>query len=469
MNIAEILDALAQSDDEKKELNERFKDILDEVPSVIVDNPVTVKPRGVVVWTHAMTTREDANEIVRKNDPLLVIAEKQIEDLPCYVCPSSYRAWLKICKKKLDSFSGLKKIVVTGSCGKTTVKDLIYAVLSEEAVSLKNFKSVNGWRGIALAVMGAPEGLKYYVTEMGLSKPNNAFVPLSEAVEPDICVITNIGDAHFENFKSKEQILEQKLLCAKAMPEETGCLILNYDDPIIMSHEYRHKVITVSLNNDKADYYAKDINLENGISFIAVCKDREIPIQMNIYGEHNVFNAMVAVTIGDMMGIKDESIQNALSSYQTEGMRQNVMDGTAANGTHQKLIVDCFNASSGSMMSALEVLKSMKNPEKTRKIAVLGDMVSAGSLSEDAHTEVGRTVVEMGFDVCVGFGEKIKYATDYVQENGSAVSRYFNDVQECADYLNGLVAEGDVVLFKGSRALKMEDIIAKVYNLKLKI
>lgn len=467
MDVADIISAVATNDEEFEQLSAMLKGKLEIIPSCITDNPSALKKGGVFIWAHLAKEAKGSVSIVRDKKPILVISEEQIADLPCFICEAPHRAWLRICNRKLKLYKDLKKIVVTGSVGKTTVKDIIYSVINEAGPSIKNHESVNGWRGITLAVTAAPSNLQYYVTEMGLNQPNNAFVSLSEAIEPDICVLTNIGDAHFENFKSKEQILEQKYLCAHAMSEETGTLIINYDDPIIMAGEYRHKTITVSMTDPKADYHAEDIEVSDGLSFVAVSKGRRMPVHMEIMGEHNIFNALVAIAVGDKLGIDEKLILKGLEGYQTSGMRQNIVDETSVNGTKQKLLIDCYNASSASMRSSMTMLRDIKIPEGAKRIAVLGDMVSAGKLTEEAHTDVGKYAIEMNLDVVIGFGEHTAYATDYIRNNSDIQTEQFTDAAECAKYLKTIIGEGDSILFKGSRAMKMEDIITKVYRIHL--
>lgn len=465
LTLQDIISAIAQNNMEYEELCKMCSGNLDSLPSIVCDTVSKMKPGCVVVWGNLL--KDEHIEVVRKFNPLLIISEKQIADYPCYVCESSYKAWLRICHMKLQKYENLSKVVVTGSVGKTTVKDIIYSVMNAAGPAIKNEASVNGWRGIALAVSEATPELKYYVNEFGLQRPNSSFKVLSETIEPDVCVLTNIGDAHLENFKSKEHILEHKMKCADSMSVSEGVLVLNYDDPVIMGATYKHKYVTVSNTNAEADYYATDISMTDGINFVAVCKGRKVPIHLNIIGEHNIFNALVAVAVGDILGIKDDAIRQGISEYTTDGLRQNIVDTVSRKGTKQKLIVDCYNASSDSMRSSLKLLRGMDIPSGSKRIAVLGDMVSAGVLTEEVHREIGELARELGIDVVVGYGQHTRFSTDCLKGLENIVSAQFANEADIVKFLDSIISEGDVVLFKGSRVMKMENIITKLYDIEL--
>lgn len=426
-------------DDEKlfQEASVRFKDIMNKNVARISEN-INLCQNGVY-----FKFRTDPDTITVT--PMLAVSDKEIPGVPTLIAPDSRAAWVDVCSYILKE-DGTRAVAVTGSIGKTTVKDIIYSVLKTAGNAIRNQGSLNGERGLCTAVSSANNKIEYFSCEMGLNSPSNHFTVMSKAIEPEVCIITNIGSCHIENFRDKAHILECKLKCAEHMSEENGLLLLNADDELLMSTEYRHKVKTFAVESQKADYYCTDVKLNNSsVDFTAVCPDRTIQIRLNVPGKHNVYGALAAIAVADKFGIDDKLIVQGLASFRTSGIRQNVYT------VHDNITVinDCYGASPEANTVAFNLLDSMEyDPATQRKIALLGHISRMGRLSEQVHRELGKKLAGYGFDIVVTYGGKSHIFTDEVNAAGGT-AYHFYDTAEFVAFVKSILRPGDIVLCKG--------------------
>lgn len=349
----------------------------------------------------------------------------------------------------------LSGIAVTGSVGKTTTKELIYQVLSQESETAKNPGSSNGKYGFAKGFSKVTPNTKYFIMEMGLSHPRPVFEPISKALYPDICVITNIGTAHIENFENQDEILKYKLYCAKHMSKESGCLIINGDDKILMGHSYEFKIVTYGIENSNVDYCAKDIVCTTKtVDFSVLCRGTERKFHLNIPGRHNVYAALCAIAVADLRGISYKKICKGLSLYQTSGLRQNIV---YVNG--QKRIIDCFNANKESMISAIDMLSLMDVKDNGRKVCVFGDMLALGKYTEEHHSYIGEYIAKKEIDVLITYGRYARYAANTAIKMGRKHVYSFLEKEDICQFLQYYLKSNDVVLFKASHDTHMDEII----------
>ncbi len=426
--------------DDKKLLAQacvRFKDILDKNVYRIADNINACKD-GVY-----FRFREEPDPV--KIPPMLAICDKEIPGVPTLVIPYSRAAWLDVCAYILEK-DKTRSVAITGSIGKTTVKDIIYTVLKTAGNTIRNLGSVNGDRGLCRAVSAADKRISFLSCEMGLNRPDNHFPEMSKAILPEVCIITNIGSCHIENFRDKAHILECKLKCADYMPEDTGLLLLNADDELLMDFSYRHKVKTFAIKSKTADYHCENVRLNNSsIDFTAVCPDRRLEVHLNVPGEHNIYGALAAIATAEKLGISDELILKGLASFKTGGIRQNVYT------VHDNITVinDCYGASPEANIVAFDMLKSMRYDRKTqRKIALLGHISRMGRLSEQVHHDLGKKLADYGFDIIVTYGGKSSIFTDEVKAAGGT-AYHFYDTAEFVAFVKSILRPNDIVLCKG--------------------
>lgn len=343
---------------------------------------------------------------------------------------------------------------VTGSVGKTTTKQFIAAVMASKYNTHKTDGNFNNEIGLPITMLRMPCDTEALVLEMGMSFKGE-ISRLSKIAEPDIAVITNVGSSHIENFGNREGIRDAKMEITHGLNKKKGSLVLNGDEPLLSGVK---GAVYVAMNNEDADY--RPINIYEGDGYFtfdiqtrdSVAKN----FRINTLGIHNVYNAVLAYAVGKLAGICDGRIREGLLNFENAAMRQNIYENKGYT-----IIEDCYNASPESMAASLGVLCS--KAKDGRKIAVLGDMLELGECSDDLHRGVGEKVANMGIDMLFAFGrraEKIAQgALDAGMDKGAVLS--FTDSEDprgFAETITPMLREGDTVLFKASRGMKLERI-----------
>lgn len=373
----------------------------------------------------------------------IVVTTHQIEDLPCIIVENTLANLYAVAEFYRSLHNDTKTLVVTGSIGKTSAKEMVYSVLNAGAKTIRNAGSANSTREACRKIFNL-EDEKFAVMELGLRAPNMPFKTASKILVPDAILITNIGSSHIENFKSKAQILEHKLSASYAMRPD-GVLFLNGDDDLLYNTKYNYKTVFFGIKNKNADYIAENISFDNeGCSFRVLSKDgkTDIRVRLNVPGEHNILNALGAIAIAKHFNLSDEDIIKGVGAFKTKGFRQNVVRGYKDN----IIIADCYNATPESMISGFEMLKNVNCTG--RKIAVLGHMMRLGSLSETLHRQTGRDVLSYNFDLIITFGPDAHFIFEEVKKAGGNVLEFFTKTDLVA-YLREYVQENDAILFKG--------------------
>ncbi len=346
----------------------------------------------------------------------------------------------------------VKLVGVTGSVGKTSTKDMIYAVLSAKFNTLKTEGNFNNDIGLPRTLFRLNESYGAAVIEMGMSDRGEISV-LSGAAAPDICVITNIGWCHIENLGTRENILKAKLeILDGASPNAP--LILNGDDEFLKSAELPGRRIVRYGRGADCDVRAEDI-VRSGIGqkFTLVYQGRKYPAEIPTVGEHHVMNALAAFAAGTEAGMTAEEIIPAFLRYEASGMRQK----TERRGDIT-VILDCYNASPTSMESSLSVLGGMTVPG--RRCAVLGDMLELGDMSAKLHADIAEYIVKNA-ECAFLYGNEMAHCRQKLEQAGFE-THYYTDKQALTVGLLNWLRPGDAVLFKGSRGMRMEEIAEKI-------
>lgn len=341
---------------------------------------------------------------------------------------------------------------ITGSVGKTTTRDMVYAALSSEKITLKNEKNFNNHFGVPLTLFNLNSDYECAVIEMGMSGFGEIEY-LANIVKPKIAVISNIGLSHVENLGSQEGIFKAKMEIATYFDKE-NTLIVNGDDKFLATlknEEKDYKLITFGFDKEN-DIYCISYNMtEDDIEFKCSVNKKVYDITIPTVGKHNIYNAMAAIAVGIEMGIKIDSIKKGLSNFKATGMRQDIRK--IGKNT---VINDVYNASPDSMEASLSILGRYKE----RKIAVLGDMLEMGELSEYGHRRVGKACVE-NTDFIITVGQNSKFINKEAEENGfnKEKSMHFETLEEAKSYLDKLIKDKDIILFKASRGMKFEKFV----------
>lgn len=354
------------------------------------------------------------------------------------------------------SLFNIPVIGITGSVGKTTTKEMVHAVMSSKYKTLKNEGNLNNEIGVPLTLFRLEESHEAAVIEMGMSNFDE-ISRITKAVKPDVAVISNIGVSHIENLGSREGILKAKLEILHGMKADSPIILNGDDDMLVTVRPGAHPVIYYGIDNNNVNYKASDITSKESETEVTVGFAGGFGrVSLPYPGRHNVYNSLAAISVGSLFGIELKDAFEALKGYVPAGMRQRI---NKQNGV--TFIEDCYNASPDSQAAALAVLGGMNCQ---RKIAVIGDMLELGAVSKDAHYVVGKKAAENKIDAVFTYGERSLETAKGAKDGGIADVRSYDSKQSLAEELVSYLKEGDAVLFKASRGMKLEDVIYSVYE-----
>ena len=361
---------------------------------------------------------------------------------------NTVKAMLKLAnfyRRKLN----LKVIGVTGSCGKTSTKDLIAAVLSTKYNVFKTEGNFNSEIGLPLMILQLTSEHDVAVLEMGMSDLGE-IKRLAEAAEPDMAVITNIGLSHLENLKTQDNILKAKMEITEYFTKD-NILVVNAEDERLKNlNSNDYKIEKIGYNHEY-DVYASNIILrEEETEFLAHAFGEEAVFNLPMAGKHNVLNTMLAIEVAKCLNVSFKQMVKGLENLEATSMRLQVIKKEGLT-----IINDCYNASPDSMRSSLDVLSAYKN---CRKVAILGDMYELGDESERAHFEVGEYAKDK-VDILIVIGRYIKNFKDGFNNDNIIM---YNTKEECIKELKNIVKLDDVVLIKASIGVKLEDVVKKL-------
>ena len=369
----------------------------------------------------------------------------------------------------------LSVVAITGSVGKTTTKEMTAAVLEQGKSLFKKEGNYNSTIGLPLSFMEIPASVECAVLEMGMSG-RGEIASMTQAVCPTIAVVANIGSSHLEYLGTRENIARAKLEIASGL-SEGGILLINGDEPLLanLGQDFGEdlptiptgiRVLRVSLAGaENADYGAANIVYrDRGMTFDlstpeGVWRDLYVPA----VGEHLVWAASFAAAVGQLSGLTRGQVREGLATYRPADMRQNIR--TVGGVT---IIEDCYNAAPESMKAAMSVLAlTAASTPNARRVAILGDMKELGGNTVALHRSVGKAAAEGSVDILITVGELgaeiAKGAVEAGMRSESVtVTGGYDTYAETADYLKTLLREGDHVLFKASRSMKLETMIEAV-------
>ena len=369
-------------------------------------------------------------------------------DYPAIVVPDTRTALGDIARGERDRI-GMKVVGITGSVGKSTTKEMVAAVLQTTYRVGKTPVNHNNDIGMPMAVLAMSEDTQVAVLEMGMNHFRE-IAYLASIAKPDVAVIINIGTMHIEHLGSMEGILQAKLEILEGMPAD-GKIFLNGDDSLLWNH---HRVSGVEagyfgVRNGECDVLGKDITEAGGmLRFWVSCADKAFPIELALEGRHYVHDALAAVAVGMQLGVSSENIQSALGRFRNMAGRQEIFE---KNG--YTIIQDCYNAGPESMAAALAVLSNRPG----RRVAVLGDMLELGVCTQAEHYKIGRIAAERA-DVLLAYGKSSNRMLSGAITGGMSQrnARAFTDRDRLVQALKQMARPGDVILFKGSRGMRME-------------
>lgn len=342
------------------------------------------------------------------------------------------------------------KVSLTGSVGKTTTKEMTSAVLSQKYNTYRTQGNLNNHIGVPLTLLSLEKEHEALVCEMGMNHKGELLY-LTSLLPSDIAIITNIGHSHIENLGSRENIRDAKMEITKGV-KRGGTLIVNGDEPLLDNINFDGRIVRVGLKKG-LDVWAEDISMsDTKVEYILHAFGESDKVVLPCTGKHNVVDSLFAVATGLLEGISLDRIRSGLLNYKSVGLRQKIYE---KNGV--VVIADCYNAGIESMSAALSMLSELKCNGK--RIAVLADMLELGEISVDAHSLIGERCGDAKLDLLLTFGE----AAQNIHKKASSagiLSYHFDTKEGLAKSLTENLSFGDTVLFKGSRGMKLEEIIA---------
>lgn len=347
----------------------------------------------------------------------------------------------------------LPVIVVGGSNGKTTTKDLIASVLRQGFPTLSSEASFNNDIGVPLTLLRMEQSHRAAVLELGTNHPGE-LAPLARLAQPRLGVITNIGREHLEFFGDLKGVAQEEGTLAEHLPAG-GTLFLNGDDAWseAIARRTAARVVRVGLG-DGNDWRARDLQFtRDGITFQVDAPKPELAgeYRLLLLGRHQVTNALFALGVGAELGLGRDALRRGLAECPPPPMRMQLWEH---NGV--QVLDDTYNANADSMAAALQTL--MELPCKGRRMAVLGDMAELGTHSEAAHAEVGRRAAELGVGQLFAIGRMAPIMAQGAREAGLTRVIEFLDVEPAASALKHFVKPGDLVLLKASRVTRLERV-----------
>ena len=349
----------------------------------------------------------------------------------------------------------LRVIGITGSVGKSTTKELVAEVLSQRYRTLRNPGNLNNEIGLPLTLLRLSSGYERAVLEMGFYVPGEiAF--LCELAQPQVGVVTNVGTVHAERAGSQEQIARGKAELVQSLPSSPeGVAILNYDDPWVrqMASQTKARIFFYGLD-PQADLWAdgvEGLGLE-GIRFRLHYHNEVLYLRVPLIGRHSVHTALRAAAVGLVEGLTWQDIATGLRMGNAQ------LRLVAVHTENGALILDdTYNSSPKSTLAALNLLEELEG----RKVAVLGDMLELGPYEKQGHEMVGVRAAEIVQEL-VAVGERARAIADSARQSGLKPGsvHWYATTQEATEYLRQKLNQGDVVLVKGSRGMRMETIVA---------
>lgn len=348
-----------------------------------------------------------------------------------------------------------KVVAITGSNGKTTTKDMVAGVLSSKYRVQKTEGNFNNQLGLPLTLLNVKDDTEISVLEMGMSGFRQiAF--LTEIADPDIAVITNIGESHMQDLGSREGIAKAKFEITEGLKDQ-GILFYYGDEPLLQSLVKQSTGFqTASYGYDTSNgLHPKKVQLSEQGSRIFLTEDDGQFIDVPVLGKHNVLNALAAIRVAYQLGMSHEDIARGFANMKLTAMRMERVMG----GKGEIIINDAYNASPTSMKAAIQFAEEMHG--EGRKILLLGDMLELGDEEEAFHRAIGKELNPKTVDYVITFGERADWIADEASKHfpKGRVRSFGLDKTELIKIVTELTAEKDLVVVKGSRGMLLEEVV----------
>ncbi|EAR59721.1 UDP-N-acetylmuramoyl-tripeptide--D-alanyl-D-alanine ligase [Neptuniibacter caesariensis] len=360
-----------------------------------------------------------------------------------------------IAKANRQRFEG-PVYAVTGSSGKTTVKEMLHAILSQNAEVLATKGNLNNDIGVPLTLFSLKDQHEIAVIEQGASA-RGEIAYTTDISCPDVAILNNAMGAHLEGFGSLQGVVESKAEIFSRLSETGGHAIINLDDPHAdwwLSHTEGLPRLTFSARGDlEADLWASDLApSDNGcFAFVLHRNDEQIDVQLQVMGQHNVANALAAASAVSAQGMSLKDIASGLGSFSAVSGRMRPLK--SARGA--LVIDDSYNANPGSVNAAMDLLVSLPG----ESVLVLGDMAELGADAAEQHEKVGCRAAQKGTDRFWAIGALSRHSVAAYDAAAGKQGQHFKSHEELIAALADIAEQGVNILIKGSRSAAMDRVV----------
>ena len=455
-----------------------FKELIEAVNGTYINGNLDIVPKNYIIDSRLIKENDffvpiigenvDGHEYILdtvKNNAIGFFISKNTKNKN-YIIEESIKINKEICIVEVeDTFKALYNagkinrekninipiVAITGSVGKTSTREIVSSVLKQKYNILTTEKNYNSLIGVPIMALKIDKQ-DICVLEAGVDHFDEMEL-LSNVLKPDVCVITNIGTAHIGTFKTSENILKEKIQITNHIKGNSK-LVINGDNTYLSKVEdnLNYTVEKISMDNIKDVIYD-----DEKIEFITRIYGEETKLQINALGNHNIYNALVAIKVGEIYNLSKEEIIKGIAEYKNFARRLE----KKITKNNVILIDDTYNASIDSMKSGLITVNNMK---ANRKIAVLGDMFDLGDKSEEIHLNLSEVFEILNYDYLYTLGDAAKNiakgAAKYMDRNNILS---FDNKEELIKKLKEILKENDIVYFKASNGMKFDEIIKEFY------
>ena len=381
--------------------------------------------------------------------------------LPMVVVEDPLVALGKLAHHVVGKVPDLKVIALTGSQGKTSTKDLLARVLSDAGTTVATIGSFNNEIGLPLTVLRTDQDTQFLVLEMG-ARGIGHLADLCEIARPDVSLVLNVGKAHIGEFGTQAAIAQAKGELVDVLAPE-GTAVLNADDPLVsaMASRTSARVLTFG-ESPHADVRIENLDVDDlGRPRFDLTADGVTEhLELRLLGEHNAGNAAAAAAVAVAVGVPLDRAARSLRAARSESRWRMEVHERSDGIT---VINDAYNANPDSMRAALKTLAVIgrSRGKTTRTVAVLGEMRELGESSLEEHDSIGRLAVRLDINQLVVVGEPARpmHLGAYLEGSWGEESVFVEDAEHALDWLRRNLAAGDVVLFKASRAARLEQVV----------
>jgi len=414
---------------------------------VVLDTREQVAGRTFVAIKGAKQDGHDfIQEAEEKGANSLIVSRRVESNLPCIIVPDPKTYLADMAKWWRRQFS-LPMVGITGSCGKTTVKEMLASILQQNHNVLVTQGNRNNELGVPITLLDLNDQHTAAVIEMGACRPND-IAYLMEIAKPKYTTITCVTGAHLEIFGSIENIAKTKGEIFACL-DSKGVAAVNMDDRLVAkwNDNFKGTVITYGMEADAKVTASYVADCEQGLEFGLVTPIGNIDIQLNLLGEHNIQNALAASALAISMGTKLDTIRAGLRAY--VGTKGRLLQRKGRNGA--LVIDDSYNAIPYAVRAAIKVLAKFSS----KKILVLGDMLEIGPEETNEHLKIGEYARSLGIDNLLTYGRLSRHA----KESFGDGSFHFEQKGALINHLKAMLDAKTTVLIKGSNSMKMSEVV----------